>query len=228
MKTITEFPGTLLRQAIVFRKQQRPAGSPDAPPSAPAEAPQDATPPSAPAANPETAALGAALGVEGQRLARLMEALAVVGDRIDTVNRVRVFGGEEQPQGGRKQGDFYYVVDLIPRPQEGGRRNRDRPGGRDRGERDRGGPGRGPGGREREPPRSEVPAGGAGWTLARAPDDPRDARGGRRGDQRGRPGPGGERRGPGARAPGRGGSGGGRGPGGQSGGPGAGGRDPGR
>jgi len=220
MKTITEFPGTLLRQAIVLRKQRRAAGSPAAPPPAPAEgeAPEDATPPSAPAANAEAAALGAALGVEGQRLARLMEALAVVGNRIDAVSRVRVFGGEEQPQGGRKQGDFYYVVDLIPRPQDGGQRKRDRPGSRDRGERSR--PGRGPGGREREPPRSEVPAGGVGWTLARAPGDPRDERGGGRGDRRGRPGPGGERRGPGSRGPGRGGSGGGRGPGS--------GRDPGR
>lgn len=220
MKTITEFPATLLRQAIAFRKQQRAAEPPAAAPPAPAEgeAPQDATPTSAPAANPEAAALGAAVGVEGQRLERLMEALAVVGDRVDAVNRVRVFGGEEQPQGGHKQGDFYYVVDLIPRPQDGGRRNRDRHGGRDRGERGRGGPGGGPGGREREPPRSEVPAGGEGWTLARAPGDPGDARGGPRGD----------RRGPGGRGPGRGGSGGGRGPGGRSGGPGGGGRDPGR
>jgi hypothetical protein len=150
---------------------------------------------------PEAEAVGEALQVEGDRLSRLMEALDVVGRRVAQVRLVRVLQGENPPQGAQKRGDYYYAVDLAPRPQSQQRdgfdgRDGDRrrgPGGRDRGGRpgDRGpGGARGAGG----PPgkggkfsndrpssrdgdmregRGEMPRAGAGWMLTRAPDDRR-------------------------------------------------------
>jgi hypothetical protein len=149
---------------------------------------------------PEAEAVGAALDVQGDRLSRLMEALDVAGRRAGQVRLVRVLQGETPPQGAQKRGDYYYAVDLAPRPQSQQRdafegRDGDRrrgPGGRDRGGRpgDRGpGGARGAGG----PPgkggkfsndrpsrdgdmregRGEVPRAGAGWTLTRAPEDRR-------------------------------------------------------
>ena len=60
----------------------------------------------------------------------MMEALDVIRDRADNVRLVRVMSGDDPPPGAKKQGDFYYLVDLMPRSEP--RRN-------DRG---RGGPGR--------------------------------------------------------------------------------------
>ena len=94
--------------------------------------------------------LGEAVGVTGDRLARLVEAVEAVGDRAARVRLVRVFGGEAEPRGGVKVGEHYYVVDLQPDAGGGGRRDA-RGGGRGgRGERGRGGGGeRGRGGGER-------------------------------------------------------------------------------
>src|SRR5450432_582047 len=214
MKTVTEFPGIVLREAAGIRRLHRPA--PVAPPAAPAPAESEAAspladeptpdapsseladapsaeladapsaelvdapaveaaagdeaagtdvpapegpPPEGPtpdgpapeepapeAPQPEVAeaaapvvdegAIAAAaeleekLDIKGDRLARLMEALDVIRDRADNVRLVRVMSGEDPPPGAKKQGDFYYLVDLMPRAEP--RRN-------DRG---RGGPGR--------------------------------------------------------------------------------------
>ena len=145
---------------------------------------------------PEAEAVGAAMQVQGDRLARLMEALDVVGRRVAQVRLVRVIQGEPAPSGAQKRGEFFYVIDLMPRPQsmqrdssdsrDGGRRGQ---GGRDRGSRPGGG-NRGPGGAgggggapgsggkfsmdrpsggrggEREA-RGETPRAGAGWMLGR-------------------------------------------------------------
>ncbi len=96
---------------------------------------------------PEAEAVGAALHLEGDRLSRLMEALAVVGRRSGQVRLVRVLQGENPPQGAQKLGDHYYVLDMMPRPQGrmgGGRADDRRRGpGHDRGPGGRGG---GPGG----------------------------------------------------------------------------------
>ena len=54
----------------------------------------------------------------------------MIRDRADNVRLIRVMSGEDPPPGAKKQGDFYYLVDLMPRGEP--RRN-------DRG---RGGPGR--------------------------------------------------------------------------------------
>ncbi|HEX8953184.1 MAG TPA: hypothetical protein VF945_15120, partial [Polyangia bacterium] len=66
--------------------------------------------------------LGEAIGVTGDRLARLIEAVEAVGDRAARVRLVRVFGGESEPRGGVKVGEHYYVVDLQPDAAGGGRR----------------------------------------------------------------------------------------------------------
>jgi hypothetical protein len=180
---------------------------------------------------PEAEAVGAELQLEGDRLSRLMEALDVVGRRARQVRLVRVVQGESPPQGAQKRGDFYYIVDLQPRPQsyrDGGDGRDDRrrgPGGRDRGGRpggsgpggahgSGGGPGKGgkfsndrPGGRggDMREARGEMPRGGAGWMLTRAPDDRRsgpegrgagDNRGDRRPDRRPPRGPRPDNRGP--------------------------------
>ena len=46
-----------------------------------------------------------------------MEALDVLRDRADNVRLVRVLSGEDPPPGAKKQGDFYFFVDLQPRPE---------------------------------------------------------------------------------------------------------------
>ena len=189
---------------------------------------------------PEAEAVGALLQVQGDRLARLMEALDVVGNRAAQVRLVRVLQGEDAPSGSQKRGEFYYAVDLMPRPQNQQRDGFDSRGGdsrRGQGGRDRGGrPGAGgssggprgggggagggsggygaqagrggkfsndrPSGRDGDSrePRGEMPRGGAGWMLTRAPEDRRGAGGApgadRRGDRRPPTGPRFDNRGP--------------------------------
>ena len=59
--------------------------------------------------------------LSGDRLTRLVEALDVVGNRVDNVRLVRVLSGEDPPPNAKKQGDFYYLVDLMPRREGGGK-----------------------------------------------------------------------------------------------------------
>src|SRR4051812_31666324 len=59
-------------------------------------------------------AVSKATSTTGDRLARLREALKVVGGRADRVRLVRVFSGEEPVQGATKIGEHYFVVDLMP------------------------------------------------------------------------------------------------------------------
>ena len=165
-------------------------------------------------------AIGAEVGVSGDRLARLLELVDVAGEKLGNVRLVRVFQGETAPPQAMSVGEFHYVLDRMAAPPRADRGDRDdRRGGRGGREggprRDRpGGPGRGgPGGArgrdgfgadrgERVNPR-EVPVAGAGWLMTRAPRDPdEDRRGPRRGPRRDRPPgerrdrPGGDRRGP--------------------------------
>ena len=203
MRTLTEFSGVVARRALEVRAAKAAEGLEG---EALAEA------------------IGADVGVSGDRLARLVELVELAGDKLGNVRLVRVFQGETAPSGAMSAGEFHYVLDRMaapPRPDRGD----DRRGGRDGGRRDRpggrggpggpGGGGRGPGGPrgregfgadrgERVNPR-EVPVAGAGWMMTRAPRDPdEDRRGPRgRGPRRDRPpgdrrdrGPGGDRRGP--------------------------------
>lgn len=186
MRTLTEFSGVVARRALEVRAAKAAEGLEG---EALAEA------------------IGAEVGVSGDRLARLVELVDLAGDKLGNVRLVRVFQGETAPSGAMSVGEFHYVLDRMaapPRPDRGDRD--DRRGGREGGRRDRpggggrGGPGGGAGGRgpggargrdgfggdrgERVNPR-EVPVAGAGWMMTRAPRDPdEDRRGPRRGGPR--------------------------------------------
>src|SRR5262245_59514110 len=145
--------------------------------------------------DPAIAAIATALGVQPDRAARLIEALDIIGDRLDEVRLVRVFQGEKGPHGAVSRGEFHYVIDRVA----GGPRMRDdRRGGRGerRGDRDkpRGLGSLKAGGEKQErkederPGRGEMPRAGIGWQLTAAPRD-FGGRGRGRGPARGR-GPG--------------------------------------
>ncbi|MBN2361800.1 MAG: translation initiation factor 2 [Deltaproteobacteria bacterium] len=154
------------------------------------------------------AAVTAATGLTGDRLARMREAVEAVGRRIDDVRLVRVFGPDEKIDGARAIGGFQYLVDYNPGSgrQDGGPRQREHGRGRGAGGRGfgRGGGGGGGGGKG--------PSTG-GFSMDSLREDRRSERGpgGRRAGG-GRPGggrPGGGR--PGGGRPGGGRGGGGRG-----------------
>jgi len=60
------------------------------------------------------AAVAAATGLAGDRLARLRDAVEVVGGRVEDVRLVRVFGAEEPVPGAKAHNGFQYVVDMAP------------------------------------------------------------------------------------------------------------------
>lgn len=177
MRQITEFSGTLVRQAAQAEAEARkslpkePAQSSDgpvavaaqpAPPAAdlsteltPVESSREELAQAAEAkiadeiSKPpgtgveEQAALDEAVskatGLEGDRLARLREALRAVKGRAADVRLVRVFAGDATVANGQKVGDHVYVVDLLPKsmkPTFG--REREERGGRDKKRRGRG------------------------------------------------------------------------------------------
>ena len=187
--------------------------------------------PATPESDPQVQALASALGVQPDRAARLIEALDIVGNRIDQVRLVRVFQGEKGPHNAISRGEFHYVVDRVAGPARGGRDRDDRRGGggRDRGERRGGGGGGGGGGfggdrgpakprglgslkvgaakeekkEDDRPGRGEMPRAGIGWQLTAAPRDFGGGEGrGRGGPRKGRGGPRGDRNDRGPRGPG--------------------------
>src|SRR6185295_18351977 len=85
-------------------------------------------------ADPVVDAVAAALGVQADRAARMLEALDIVGNRLDEVRLVRVFQGEAGPHGSIARGEFHYSIDRVASARR-----------RDRGDRrdDRGGRGGG-------------------------------------------------------------------------------------
>jgi hypothetical protein len=85
------------------------------------------------------AAVAAATGLSGDRLARLRDAVKVVGRQIEDVRLVRVFGTEESIPGAKTVNGFQYVVDVAPASM----RQTPSPQKKERG---RGGPGGGGGG----------------------------------------------------------------------------------
>jgi len=129
MKTLTELSGITIRKAaaaIAEAKKALPPAEPVAPAAAEApagEAPAEGAPQAAaPAAAGESEAVKAALdaaasaasGLSGDRLARLREAVEVVGGRLEDVRLVRVFGSEEPVPGAKTLNGFQYLVDLAP------------------------------------------------------------------------------------------------------------------
>jgi len=167
MRTLTEFSSNLIQRAVAAHK----AVAGDA-----LEGEALAT------------SIGETLALDGDRLARLIELLENAGDKLEGARLVRVFQGEEAPKKAITIGEFHYVIDrpgqATPNKTERGGGKRD---GRGRGNFKPGGPG-GYGRDRTEGPRlkpGEVPSGGAGWTLQRAPRDPSDRRGGRDDRKRG-------------------------------------------
>src|SRR6185436_4111145 len=105
--------------------------------------------------DPIVDAIAAALAVAPDRALRMLEALDIIGNRIDEVRLVRVFQGEQGPYGSIARGQFHYAIDRVASRRRGrDDRRDDRRGGRggDRGGDRRGGPG-GPGGDRRDKPR---------------------------------------------------------------------------
>jgi hypothetical protein len=120
------------------------------------------------------------LGITDDRLARLLEALKVVGARIAQVSKVRVLSGEgPAPHGATKVGDFYFVVDVRGRVETGDQRDQGR-GGRDERRGGRGGPGGRGGGRGPGGPGGRGPGGpggrGPGGPGGRGPGGPEGSR----------------------------------------------------
>ncbi len=135
MKTLTELNGTLIRKAAAaidqakknLPKEAPPAPAAEAPAApaegaeaAPAEAAAPAPAPAAPAGESEAvkaaldAAVAEATGLSGDRLARLRDAVEVVGGRVNDVRLVRVFGAEEPVNGAKTHNGFQFIVDMAP------------------------------------------------------------------------------------------------------------------
>jgi hypothetical protein len=131
-------------------------------------------------------AVAAATGLSGDRLARLRDAVKIVGRQIEDVRLVRVLGPEEPVPGAKTLNGFQYLVDLAPatmrqtvsqKQERGGRGGRG--GGRGGGGGGGGGGGSGKG----------APASG-GFSMDSLKDDRKGQRSGPGG--RGRPGGGGK------------------------------------
>lgn len=169
MKTLTEFSTLMIRRAIAAQ-------------TANAGAEGDAL----------KEAVATALGIPAERAERLLEAVEIVGDRVDAVRLVRVFQGETAPVGAVSKGEFHYVVDAIvkPQPKRQERSDRDE---RPRRGADRDKP-RGLGAlkalsskgeksesseeKDDRPGRGEMPRAGVGWQLTSAPREFRGGKGG--------------------------------------------------
>jgi hypothetical protein len=199
MKTVTEFSGSTLKQAAAAKAKLVGEGV---------------------AAEQLAERLGADVGVTGDRLARLVEALEAAGDQVEKVRLMRVFAATDEPKGAKKVGEFNYLMDFMPsmQPARGGRdRDRGRGGGRGgfggggggggKGAPGGAGGGKAPLGRDGLPreDRGPLQSAGAGWTLTRDPSaplhdkkrgGPKRGRPGDRGDRRDRRGPGGPGGGP--------------------------------
>jgi hypothetical protein len=135
------------------------------------------------------AAVAAATGLSGDRLARLRDAVKASGPRTDDVRLVRVFGMEEPVPGAKTIGEFQYLVDHSPASMAQTQAAK-----RERGGRGGGGPGGG-GGRAGGGGGKGAPTSG-GFSMDSLRDDRKGSRGG------GKPGggrPGGGRGGGGGR-----------------------------
>src|SRR5258705_392204 len=129
MKTITEFSGNILRDAAKVPRKvaeaatAETAASEEGATAAAAATPEEGAPAGGegagggeaggargkkPAMVPDADAIGAALSISGDKLARLVDALIVVGNRVETVKRVVVVAPENAPASAKKQGEFCY------------------------------------------------------------------------------------------------------------------------
>lgn len=132
MKTITEFLGANLKNAIKLKQNLLASGK------TPEELPE---------------ALGEALKIEGDRLTHILSAIEVVEKKLEDLKRVVVLSlaeNEKAPNAAQKLGELYFVAEYFPPLQKKGapgkrfgKERGDRKGGkrgksrRDRGDRDR-------------------------------------------------------------------------------------------
>lgn len=96
MKTITEF--TAVRLQVVAQKKKEL--------SVPGISPEDLT-----------KGLGEALKLEGDKLALVLNALEVLGEKFDDLKRVVVFTlseGEKAPERAQQKGEQYYLAEYYP------------------------------------------------------------------------------------------------------------------
>lgn len=136
MKALTEFSGTVIRMAANAFAEAK-AKLPATP--APAEGETAAVESDETKAAIE-AALTAATGISGDRVARLREALTVVGAKTADVRLVRVFAGETAPAGAKTAGEHHFLIEAMPQSmkpnyaapekERGGRGGRGQGGGR--------------------------------------------------------------------------------------------------
>jgi len=167
---------------------EAPAEGEAVPAAVPAPAPVVAAPSKGrPVEEPETEAVKAVLdeavasatGLSGDRLARLRDAVQVVGHKVADVRLVRVFGVEEAVPGATALNGFQYLCDIAPATM----RQEQAPQKKDRGGRGGGGGGRGggaPGGSGKGAPTS------GGFSMDSLKEDRKGQRSGPGG--RGKPG----------------------------------------
>ena len=160
MKTVTEFPGVVIRQVLKTKQDLLSNGTTE---------------------ELLGEGLGQAYKVEGDRLKHLMKAIELSAPQIEHLARVRVFAAEAEaptPQGAVKDGEHFYMVEVtsFAKPDRGGRDRNDRDpkgrGGRDKG---RGGKGRDGGGRGGDRPRSGDLSSAPGGRPGGSPGGSRDA-----------------------------------------------------
>ena len=98
MKTITEFPGVVLRQIIKSKQELISGGT---------------------AEDQLATAIGESYKIEGDRLTHLMKAVSLVGENSERVSRVRVFAQQEGadesklPKGIVEEGEHLYLVEMF-------------------------------------------------------------------------------------------------------------------
>jgi len=96
MKTLTEFPAMNLKNAAKVKQELTASGK------TPEELPQ---------------AFGESLKIEGDRLTYLLNALEIIGNRMEDLKRTVVYSlgeNEKAPQGAVQKGDQYYLVEYYP------------------------------------------------------------------------------------------------------------------
>lgn len=151
MKTITEFAGSTLKNALKTRQELVTAGK------TPEELP---------------GAMGEALKLEGDKLTILLNAIEVVEKKADDLKRVVVWSlqeGEKAPRGTEQKGEHYFAIEFFPPLPGQGPRKQGRGGKRDgkrddrkRGKRRERGPRRGAAPQGDAAQQTGAPEGGAG------------------------------------------------------------------
>ena len=96
MRTLTEFPGVILRLVSKTKTTLAASGTSE---------------------EQITTEVGTAHKIEGDRLTHLMKALSLIGEKLEKVARVRVLSGEDatkMPQGSVKEGEVFFHIEYLP------------------------------------------------------------------------------------------------------------------